>query len=182
MSYLPQGGPGQHQPSEKGRIAAVIGTAAAIATILTFIFTQPWHHSHSPSPPTPSGSTLPSTIPSTGGSMQAIRWQGPITINQQGVELDAIPPSYAGSSTLFFLLGAGKTVEAGGGAFMADWTGSSIPTSSQCQNQMLTSNVGVVDFFEGQEICVETQEKHIAYIRVTSVSNNSVEAQATVWN
>lgn len=132
-------------------------------------------------PPTPSPDNGP-TFPSQNGTTQAIRWQGTITINQQGVELDAVPPSYSGTPTLFFLLGAGKTLEAGGGAFMANWTGSSAPTYSQCQNQLHTSNVGVVDVFEGQEICVETQEKHIAYIQVTSVSSNSVEAQATVWN
>jgi hypothetical protein len=176
-----------------GFIVALAGAIAAIGAIVS----KKWHRGiatfciflialgsliailsgrSSNNQPTPSPDNGP-TSPSG-----AIRWQGSITINQQGVELDAIPPSYSGSSTLFFLLGAGKTVEAGGGAFMANWTGSSAPTRSQCQNQLLTSNVGVVDVFVGQGICVETQEKHIAYLSVTGVSSNSVEAQATVWN
>lgn len=157
---------------------AIIG--GAIATILAAAAIGVWKGITSQGPippsPTPSPDNGPTPPP------QAIRWQGTVTINQQGVELDAIPPSYSGSPTLFFLLGAGKTVEAGGGAFMANWTGFSAPTHSECQNQLQTSNVGVVDVFEGQGICVETQEKHIAYVRVTSVSSNSVGAQVTVWN
>src|SRR5690348_9372722 len=59
MSYVPPGAPNQRKEPEKGRIAAIIGTVAAIATILTFILTHPWDRS--PSSPTPLGSTSPST-------------------------------------------------------------------------------------------------------------------------
>jgi|SRR5271165_3654489 len=70
MSYPLPGGPGQRQqPEKKGRIAAVIGTVAAIVTILTFIFTHPWQQD--PPGPGPSPSPSVTTTWSLGAYPQA---------------------------------------------------------------------------------------------------------------
>ena len=53
MSYQPP----IREPLGKGRIAAVIGTVAAIVTILTFIFTHPWHQDSTAPGPSPSITT-----------------------------------------------------------------------------------------------------------------------------
>jgi hypothetical protein len=61
MSYRPPDLPGQRQLPGTGRIAAAIGTAADIATILTFIFTHPWDPPP-PEPTSPTSTTSASTI------------------------------------------------------------------------------------------------------------------------
>jgi hypothetical protein len=158
---------------------------AVIAGII-LAFVLPTLKSNSPpgTPPTESNqtaTTASSTQQPVPSARVAVRYQGPIAVNSNGVDLDAIPPATNDNNPTLYQ-------DAGGvlrtyNATVAVWTGSSMPTYSQCHNLALTQGGGASpQLTSGLDVCVITAAGHTAYVQISNQSTNGWEAHVTVWN
>jgi hypothetical protein len=127
-----------------------------------------------------SGATSPTTSPPSAAAV--VRWQGSVAINNNGIELDDVPPATNVSAYTF--RDYGGFLITGNGSF-AVWTGSSIPTYSQCHTLALThAGTDNVQLTSPMEMCVLTGSGRTAYVKITSMSvdGSTAKAHVTVWN
>jgi hypothetical protein len=161
----------------------IAGTAIAaiVAGLVVPILTG---SSSSPQGPPPTSQSSPTASNSPGPATSAsvaVRYQGPIAINSNGVELDALPPTTGGNVYTLYEDAGGRLNTYQG--TVAEWTGSSPPTYNQCRNLVLTQGGGSPpQLTTGLEVCVLTADERTAYIRVMRQSANGWEAHVVVWN
>jgi serine/threonine-protein kinase len=131
--------------------------------------------------PTAAGTHSPASQPTSTLTASSVRWHNTVTIGQNGVELDALPPTTSGSSNTFFEING--YLHPGNGQ-IAEWTGSSTPTLAQCHDRVLAHGVQQLQMTSGMQLCVLTASGRTAYVKVTSVAadNSTAEATVTVWN
>ena len=115
-----------------------------------------------------------------------IQWQGALTFGTSGISLDDLPPGTDVSADIAYV---GSSNSASGYNFdgnwgMALWTGSGVPSRSQCAT--LLSGSGADNGLTAADnalICVKTLYKRVALVQIQSVdtANSLVSAYARVW-
>jgi hypothetical protein len=130
-----------------------------------------------------SGASSSGTSPgSTPSGTAVVRWHGSVAINDSGTELDDLPPMTNVSVYTFRNYG-GLLIP--GNSSIAVWTGSSVPTYSQCHTFVQThGDTANLQLTSGMEMCVLTGGGRTAYVHITSLSSDgsTAGAQVTVWN
>ena len=115
-----------------------------------------------------------------------VQWQGVITFGKDGIGLDSVPPgnsatdvdvAYAGSSNS----ASGYNLAASWG--LAPWTGSGVPSRSQCASLISGQSSSGAVVPDGGLICVKSLFNRIALIQLQSVdtTDDIVTAYARVW-
>jgi hypothetical protein len=112
-----------------------------------------------------------------------VRWHGQITIDPNGIELDAVPPTTNGITNTFHLNGITGYLTGGNGIFAA-WTSSPDPTSSQCYTWAKSNGVTYLQLTPGMDLCVLTGSGRTAYLKNINLSSDgrTATARATIWN
>jgi len=118
----------------------------------------------------------------TQPTVASVRWQGPIGIGGQGIDLDDITPTVDPSS--YTLSDTSGVLQADTGVTFAVWTGAANPSYAQCHQWVLTHGTQQIQLVTGMQLCVLTAAGRTALVTITSLSNdnNTAEAEATVWN
>lgn len=164
----------------------IVGGVIAAVVAAVVIGTLKATPSPSPTPTLPGQTSTPAiTSPgSTSSATAAVRWHGRITINFNGIELDAKPPTTNSSSYTFALFGGAtsSTLDSGNGTFAA-WTGSPNPTYSQCHTWVKSNGGTSLQLTDGMDLCVLTGSGRTAYVKNISLSSNgqTAMAEAKVW-
>jgi serine/threonine protein kinase len=132
----------------------------------------------------PLGTSTASPFGNVGSD--TVQWQGAITFGKGGVDLEGIPPgdspaypdlAYVGSSNS----ASGYNFSSSWG--MAQWTGSGVPSRSQCVSLVgATHGTGLV-LPENSLVCVKTLSNLVALVQIQGVdtTNGIVSAYARVW-
>jgi serine/threonine protein kinase len=170
----------------------------------------PPHSSTSPAGPAPSASTaspggassaatamsspqvglglaLGTGSPPVNAGDDTIQWQGSITFGKNGINFDDIPPN---NSPLYTpdLAYVGSSNSSSGYNFvatwaMAQWTGSGVPSRSQCAS--LVSGLGQAGLVapDNTLICVKSLDSRVVLVQIQSVdaATGIVSAYARVW-
>ena len=171
------------EPSGKKREpisrATWIGAGATIlAAVIVGIFTL--HSGGHAAGPT-AGQTSQTHGKGSATPGMAVRFQGPITINGVGIDLDDNPPTVGLNS--YTLSDTSGVLSADTNVTFAVWTGAANPSYAQCHEWVLTNGAQEVQPATGMQLCVLTAAGRTALLTITSVSssNSTAEAQATVW-
>jgi hypothetical protein len=124
--------------------------------------------------------------PLADSGQDTIQWQGSLTFGKNGISFDAIPPD--DSAIYADMAYVGSTNSSSGYNFsaswaMALWTGTGVPSRSQCADmiQGSSSNGAVVPI--GGLLCVKSLDSRLALVQIQSVdaSTNLVTAYVRVW-
>jgi len=132
------------------------------------------------------GGALGTSSPLANEGDDTIQWQGSITFGKNGVSFDDIPPSdsdvytdlsYVDSSNS----SSGYNFAASWG--MALWTGSGVPSRTQCASLLTGSSGSGVVAPDNSLICVKTLSNRVALVQIQSVdtANDVVSAYVRVW-
>jgi serine/threonine-protein kinase len=157
--------------------AAAIGVASVIAIAVSLS----GGGGRQPTAAGTQSSTSRAATRPTLSPVTSVRWHNTVTIGQNGVELDALPPTTIGSSNTFSDING--YLHPGNGQ-IAEWTGSSVPTPAQCHDWVLAHGVQQLQVVSGMQLCVLTGNGRTAYVDITSVAadNSTADATVTVWN
>jgi len=139
----------------------------------------------------PGSTTSPGgvTVSAARPKPDVVRWHGQVTITDNGLELDTVPPAQAVGAADDIIIGALNQDQVGD-AFagsvpinIAPWNGSSFPTRQQCADQVDTNPAKLITVSPGDVVCVQTMAGRTAALKFTSVSDNYGPdvAEATVW-
>jgi hypothetical protein len=175
------GGAGGGAPTN-GAVSSPAGGATAGATGEATGTGQP----DTPTQPAGSGAALGTGSPLATSGTDTVQWQGSLTFGKNGSSLDQIPPSDSPPYPDIYYVGSSNS--ASGYDFatswsMALWTGSGVPSRSQCYSLIAGSASNGVVTPDGSLICVKTEAGRIAVVQVQSVdtTSNIVTAYVRVW-
>jgi hypothetical protein len=130
----------------------------------------------------PSSSTPQAASPSI--SKQPI-WRGEVRIGRTSMDLDATPPQPgegsggdvdAGETTRSEIF-VGATIDAS----VAAWRDSTTPSRSQCEEVASTQAARFVVSKVNGNVCLKTDQGHIALLEINRVDSNAFYAMATIW-
>lgn len=133
-------------------------------------------------------SSSAAATPAVSGA-DAVQWQGHVLITINQVDLDSVPVNNGGGSQVSVYdstIGSAAQLSAlpYGSFTLADWTGSGVPTRSQCYDQVSSQGVDQVTVSNGTYVCSITAGGRVALLKVLddqANDGNGILVDATVW-
>ncbi|PSK65217.1 hypothetical protein B0E53_02847 [Micromonospora sp. MH33] len=142
-----------------------------------------------PTPSSPSaGSSVGTSTPSATSTVppaDQVRWSGPVRFDDDGIDLDATPPTvqmdwpvFNSDLTRTSAAGDGPLVAQQG--YLARWPGPGTPTRQQCADLISSQGDERVHIPVGRIGCLSTSKDHIVMLTVTRFKDDTFQVSAHV--
>ncbi|GAA5189487.1 hypothetical protein GCM10023322_42450 [Rugosimonospora acidiphila] len=171
-------------------ITALVGVAAFIYQVSGSNTGQPATTGPAPASVPPAAATGPAIAPSTDTASAPIATDdagsGPFTVlfNNNGVDLDADPPSVAGGSdpSIDIYDGAGSIQSYPIWSGLAKWTQPGNPGRADCLTLLNGFATVSAAYIKGSQFCVRTRDnRHVALVEFVEPTDGGWKIRVTVW-
>ncbi|MCK2239604.1 MULTISPECIES: hypothetical protein [unclassified Crossiella] len=164
---------------------AAIGVVAAVISASTDLFgllkDDPAPSANPGATPTgqPGGSAPP---PSSAGPKK-VAWEGSLTLDSSGLDLDTTPPTRAPQSSAWdFYYGTPQLITfKASSKNLARWTGKQPPTAEDCGRLLATASVHKAAIAQGHVYCARSELKRLALLTITGPKGDGQGADVVLW-